>query len=74
MFAAIVAFVVIIFYLMIYDMLSRIANATEVGVQYQESVDRKLSALLDQLVDPAVKEEAFKQYNAKPGYKHMRIG
>lgn len=74
MFTIIVAIVVIVFYLMILDKLSRIANAAEVGAQYQESVDRKLSALLDQLVDPAIKEEAFKQYNSKPGYRHMRIG
>lgn len=70
----IIAFIVIIFYLLILDRLSRMANAAEVAAQYQEGIDRKLSVLIEQLVDPATKKAATDAYNSKPGYRKMRIG
>ena len=66
MYALIVAFAAIIFYLLIIDRLNRIANATEVAAQYQESIDCKLSALVEQLVDPETKNSVFEDYNNKP--------
>ena len=74
MYALIVAFAAIIFYLLIIDRLNRIANATEVAAQYQESIDRKLSALVEQLVDSETKNSVFEDYNNKPSYRKMRIG
>lgn len=46
---------VIVFYLLVLDRLNRIAYVTEVAAQYQESIDRKLSALVEQLVDSETK-------------------
>ncbi|MBK5246344.1 MAG: hypothetical protein JJE49_03615 [Peptostreptococcaceae bacterium] len=70
----IIAAIVLIFYLLILDRLNRIAYAAEVAAQYQESIDRKLSALVGQLVDPETKKTVFENYNSKPGYRKMRIG
>lgn len=70
----IVAVIVLAFCLLVLDRLNRIAYAAEVAAQYQESIDRKLSALVDQLVDEDTKSEAFAEYNSKPGYRRMRLG
>ena len=70
----IVAVIVLAFCLLVLDRLNRIAYAAEVAAQYQESIDRKLSALVDQLVDDDTKSEAFAEFNSKPGYKRMRLG
>lgn len=70
----VIAFIVIVFYLLILDRLSRMANAAEVAAQYQEGIDRKLSVLIEQLVDPEIKKAATDAYNSKPGYRKMRIG
>lgn len=74
MYALIIAFAAIIFYLLVLDRLNRIANAAEVAAQYQENIDRKLSALVEQSVDPETKKAVFESYNSKPGYRKMRIG
>lgn len=74
MYAVIVAVVVIFFYLLVLDKLDRISNAAEVSAQHQESIDRKLSALVEQMVDPETKKAVFENYNSKPGYRKMRIG
>lgn len=55
MYALIIAVAVIVFYLLVLDRLNRIAYVTEVAAQYQESIDRKLSALVEQLVDSETK-------------------
>lgn len=70
----IVAVIVLAFCLLVLDRLNRIAYAAEVAAQYQESIDRKLSALVEQLVDDDTKSEAFAEYNSKPGYRRMRLG
>ena len=70
----VIAAIALIFYLLILDRLNRIANAAEVAAQYQESIDRKLSALVEQLVDSETKNSVFEDYNNKPSYRKMRIG
>lgn len=74
MYALIIAIAVIIFYLLVLDRLNRIANAAEVAAQYQEGTDRKLSVLVEKLVDPETKKAVIESYNSKPGYRKMRIG
>ena len=74
MYALIVAVVVIVFYLLVYDKLSRIANASEVSAQLLNSMNRKLSALQAQLVPSNIQEETSKEYNSKPDFKPKRIG
>lgn len=74
MYEFIVAVVVIIFYLLVYDKLSRIANASEVSAQILNSMNRKLGALAEEQV-PTDKLEAFnKDYNSKPDAKPRRMG
>ena len=68
------AVIVLAFCIFVLDRLNRIAYAAEVAAQYQESIDRKLSALVDQLVDEDTKSKAFAEYNSKPGYRRMRLG
>lgn len=70
----IILIVALAFFLFVMDRLNRIAYAAEVAAQYQESLDRKLSALVDQLVDEDTKTEAFAEFNSKPGYRRMRLG
>ena len=70
----VIAATIIIFYLLILDRLNRIANAAEVAAQYQESIDRRLSVLVAQLVDPEIIQDTVSDYNSKPGYRKMRIG
>jgi len=70
----VIAAIAIILYLLILDRLNRIANAAEVAVQYQENTNRKLTALVEQLVDPETKKTVYENYNSKPGYRKMRIG
>lgn len=74
LFPVVIGVVALILYLLILDRLTRMANAAEVAAQYQESIDRKLSALVEQLVDPETKKAVFENYNIKPGYRKMRIG
>ncbi len=74
MYALIIAIAAIIFYLLVLDRLNRIANAAEVAAQYQENIDRKLSVLVEKLVDPETKKAVIENYNSKPGYRKMRIG
>ena len=70
----VIAAIVIIFFLLILDKQTRMANAAEVAAQYQEGIDRKLSVLVEQLVDPETKKAVISDYNSKPGYRKMRIG
>lgn len=70
----IIFIVTLVLLLFVMDRLNRIAYAAEVAAQYQESIDRKLSALVDQMVDEDTKTEAFAEFNSKPGYKRMRLG
>ncbi len=70
----IILIVTLVILLFVMDRLNRIAYAAEVAAQYQESIDRKLSALVDQMVDEDIKLKAFAGYNSKPGYRRMRLG
>lgn len=74
MYALIIAIAAIIFYLLVLDRLNRIANAAEVAAQYQESIDRKLSVMVEKLADQETKNAVFEDYNSKPGFRKMRIG
>ena len=74
MFELISAMVVIVFFLFVYDRLTRISNAVEVAAQYQESMDRKLCALVEQLVELEKKKAVYDNYDSKSGYSHARIG
>lgn len=70
----IIAVLVIIFYLLILDKLSRIANATEVTAQSLKSINKKINALQKQLVAEEVKAVADAEYEAKPQPKAKRVG
>ncbi|NCB72522.1 MAG: hypothetical protein EOM45_12205 [Clostridia bacterium] len=70
----IIALAIIIFYLLVYDKLSRIADATEVGAQSLKSINKKLNAILKQTVPPEIQSAADADYDSKsqPKPKRMR--
>lgn len=69
-----IAVAVIIFYLLILDKLSRIANATEVTAQSLKSINKKINALQKQLVAEDIKAVADEEYEAKAQPKPKRMG
>ncbi len=74
MFEIIIAIVVIVFYLMVYDKLARISDASEVTAQSLKSINKKLNAIMKQTVPPEVQAAADADYDSKsqPKPKRMR--
>lgn len=72
MFGVLGFIIFIIVFVLVYDKLARSCYANEAIANYQESIDKKLTVLVEQLADPLTRDAALESYQDPNDRKKRR--